>query len=174
MNYICNMLFSGIYGIVLEQQHEITLDYWSTLQPPCVCPLPLSYHHVRGYKVSGTLIWRSTRSVENSRRTGMLVVVVLHNTFLHIKQFGLTSTVVSIPNNFDLILNTTNTLIFPNSTPSLSVILVSIFLYSQYLLMPSPILAVYESEILGQVIWAHSHKPIFWGIRSFLGDSYEW
>ena len=42
-------------------------------------------------------------SVENSRQTGMLAVVALHNTFLHFDQFGLTF-IVNSKLSFDLIL----------------------------------------------------------------------
>ena len=89
MNYIYNMLFSGIYGIVLEQQHEITLNYTALR-------LPYSQLLTASGDTRYLKPWFGGRpSMENSWRTGMLAVVVLQNKFLLIDQFALTFTVVS-------------------------------------------------------------------------------
>ena len=140
-------------------------DNWSLYSVASVCmPLPLSYHHsnyVLGYKVSGTLIWRSTVHGEQPTNwdaggDGATQQISTHWPFWLINIYT-----VSIP-NFDLILNATNTSLFSNFTLSLSVILVRKFLYSYYLLKPSPIHTVYESEIwrqLGQ--WFGHVKPYF-------------
>ena len=153
MNYIYNMLFSGIYGIVLEQQHEITLNYTALR-------LPYSQLLTASGDTRYLKPWFGGRpSMENSWRTGMLAVVVLQNKFLLIDQFALTFTVVS-QLRFDLTLPilqyflTLSAFSILNTSITLSAFSIRIFFWlsRSHLLLPSPIHAVDESETWRQIV----------------------
>ena len=168
MNYIYNMLFSGIYGIVLGQQHEITLNYTALR-------LPYSQLLTASGDTRYLKPWSGGRpSMENSWRTGMLAVVVLQNKFLLIDQFALTFTVVS-QLRFDLTLPILQYFL---------TLLYQLFQYAYFFDSHEVIFCCHPQYTqsmnpklgdklwrYGTVIWTCNH--VSWGISSILGDKHE-
>ena len=145
MNHIYNMLFSGIYGIVLEQQHEITLNYTALR-------LPYSQLLTASGDTRYLKPWFGGRpSMENSWRTGMLAVVVLQNKFLLISHRPICLNFYC-RKSASFWSYSTNTSIFSNFTLSAFSIRIFFWLSRSHLLLPSPIHAVDESETWRQIV----------------------